>query len=120
MPMIGVRLRIGRAGSEAGGLNYDDFGAHEVDTMGGLVVLFLDEIKPLLHELHGADAITLEGADIAAAAAMVAAIELAGDDEAVVLVVDEGPGRRLQQAPVLIVDGDDGEERVQGRRRRET
>ena len=77
---------------------------------GGLVVLLGGQWQGLLHQLQGADAVALHGADVAAAAAMVAAIELAGDDVAVMLDLIAGIalGRRFQQPPVALVDVDDG------------
>src|SRR5437763_1484676 len=60
----------------------------------------------LLHQLQGADAIAIEGANVASAAALEAAIELAGHDVAVVLIVLERPRCGIEQMPVVLVSGD--------------
>ena len=52
------------------------------------------EVEPLDQELQGAGPIALVGADVAAAAPMLAAVELAGDDEAEVPGDRSGSSRR--------------------------
>ena len=67
-----------------------------------------DAIQPLDQELQGARAIALVRADESAAAPVLAAVELARDDEAEVLgIVQVGLGGRLEQPPVSLVDLDD-------------
>src|SRR5262249_36309083 len=77
-----------------------------------LVALLLGQRQGLLHQLQGAGAVALEGVDPASLAAFRAAVELAGDDVAVVvtlpnIIVSVAEGRRLQEPPVLGVGGDD-------------
>src|SRR5262249_55935537 len=74
---------------------------------GGLIVVVLALLHGQLHELQRPDTIALEAADVAAAAPFMAAIELAGDDVAVMLDVRVALGCRFQQAPILLVRLDD-------------
>ena len=62
----------------------------------------------LHHQLQGAHAVALERVDRLSAAAMLAAIELAGDDEAVVLDGEVCLGGRPEEPPVLGMRADDG------------
>ena len=83
-------------------------GEAEVERAGLFVVgLAAEHGHGVDHELHGADAIAFGGLDGLAPAAVAAALELAGDHKAVVLVAVEGLGGRFKQAPVLGVDRDD-------------
>src|SRR5262249_21385225 len=88
----------------------DDIGIAEVETAGGgLIFFFFDEIGGLLHKLKRADAVAVIGADeLAAGAPAIAAIELAGGDEAELLAVEESAGGGLEKPPILGMGQDHG------------
>ena len=72
-----------------------------------VVVVFQGARHGLRHQLQGADAVALDGADHLAAAAPVAPVELAGHDEAAVIDVHVVLGSPPQQPPVILVELDD-------------
>ena len=80
---------------------------HEEVAHGRVVVVLLRLGQGLDHQLQGADAVALLGVDHLAAAAVLPALELPGDLEPLVLdlhvVLRGGP----EQAPIVLVDGDD-------------
>ena len=65
-------------------------------------------IQSLNQKLQGPDPIALQHADVPSAPSMWSTMELAGDDETVMLrIVQVGLGGRLDQPPVALVDFDD-------------
>ncbi len=71
-----------------------------------MVLVFHGQGHGFEHQLQGADAVALGGVDRIAPAAMLAALELAGHDEAVMRDVHVLVGRGVQQPPVVRMDFD--------------